>query len=223
MTAVLASSVSRFRLSAPPKSGPDAFAQAMLHRIAAALIFICISPIFLLLTVLMAFEKGPIFFGHFRVGRDGRMFRCLKFRTMVPDAERVLQELLARDPAAREEWARDQKLMNDPRITRIGQFLRKTSLDELPQLVNVIVGDMALVGPRPVTAQELHRYGRARFHYLSVTPGITGLWQVSGRNNTTYEERVELDKHYVENCGVWFDLKILLRTAVVLVTGDGAR
>ena len=223
MTAVLASSLSQFRALPATQPGRDALLQSLLHRLAAALVFVAISPVFLVLVLLMAFEKGPIFFGHYRVGRDGRMFRCLKFRSMVPDSERVLQELLARDPAARAEWARDQKLMNDPRITPIGRFLRKTSLDELPQLVNVIMGDMALVGPRPVTAQELHRYGRARFHYLSVTPGITGLWQVSGRNNTTYEERVELDKHYVENSSIWFDFKILLRTIVVLVTGDGAR
>jgi len=223
MTALILSSASRLRPVSAPVSGRGGLLQALLHRFAATSIFIAISPIFLLLTVLMAFENGPIFFGHYRVGRNGRMFRCLKFRTMVPDAERVLQELLARDPEARAEWNRDQKLLKDPRITKIGHFLRKTSLDELPQLVNVIVGDMALVGPRPVTAQELHRYGRARIHYLSVLPGITGLWQVSGRNNTSYEERVELDKHYVENSGVWFDMKILMRTAVVLVTGDGAR
>lgn len=135
----------------------------------------------------------------------------------------MLADLLASDPAAKEEWRRDQKLTNDPRITPIGHFLRKTSLDEIPQLFNVLRGEMRLVGPRPVTAAELTRYGEVRWHYLSVFPGITGLWQVSGRNNTTYEERVELDREYVESRSFWMDASILTKTVKVVITKDGAR
>ena len=127
------------------------------------------------------------------------------------------------NPDARAEWARDQKLTNDPRITPVGNFLRRTSLDELPQLFNVLRGEMNLVGPRPITVAELTRYGRVRWHYLSVRPGLTGLWQVSGRNNTTYEERVALDRRYVEQHSIWLDLRILFKTIKVVVARDGAR
>jgi exopolysaccharide production protein ExoY len=141
----------------------------------------------------------------------------------VPQAERVLAELLERDPVAKAQWEREQKLDNDPRITPIGHFLRGTSLDELPQLLNVLTGSMRLVGPRPIVVHELRRYGAVKHHYLSVTPGMTGLWQVSGRNNTSYEQRVQLDRHYVEQRSAWMDFRILLRTAHVVVTGHGAR
>jgi lipopolysaccharide/colanic/teichoic acid biosynthesis glycosyltransferase len=168
-------------------------------------------------------DGAPVLFAHYRVGHDGKLFRCMKFRTMYRDAERMLSELLAKDPAARAEWQREQKLLRDPRITPIGHFLRRTSLDELPQLFNVLRGDMSLVGPRPITVGELTRYGRVRWHYLSVRPGITGLWQVSGRNNTSYDERVALDRRYVEERTVWMNLSILLKTVKVVVARDGAR
>jgi lipopolysaccharide/colanic/teichoic acid biosynthesis glycosyltransferase len=134
----------------------------------------------------------------------------------------VLADILRSDPEARAEWAREQKLANDPRITRVGRFLRQSSLDELPQLLNVLRGEMNLVGPRPITVAELARYGRDRWHYLSVRPGITGLWQVSGRNNTTYDERVALDRHYVQRRSLWLDVGILLKTFRVVVLREGA-
>jgi lipopolysaccharide/colanic/teichoic acid biosynthesis glycosyltransferase len=164
-----------------------------------------------------------VLFAHYRVGRDGKLFRCMKFRSMLRDSEQVLAQLLRDDPQARAEWARDQKLADDPRITSVGQFLRRSSLDELPQLLNVLRGEMSLVGPRPITVSELTRYGSVRWHYLSVRPGITGLWQVSGRNNTSYEERVALDRHYVEQRSWIGDIGILLRTVRVVVLREGAR
>ena len=142
---------------------------------------------------------------------------------MRRDSEVVLAELLKTDEAARAEWARDQKLTDDPRITPIGHFLRKSSLDELPQLLNVLKGEMSLVGPRPVTVSELTRYGSVRWHYVSVSPGMTGLWQVSGRNNTTYGERVDLDRQYVENRSMVGDILILIKTVRVVVFREGAR
>jgi undecaprenyl-phosphate galactose phosphotransferase len=193
------------------------------HQLVAGLLLMAASPLLLAITLLVWQAGGaPVFFGHYRVGRDGRLFRCLKFRTMRVDAEQALARLLATDAAARAEWQRDQKLARDPRITPIGRILRKTSLDELPQLINVLRGEMCFVGPRPVTPAELMRYGAVRWHYVSVTPGITGLWQVSGRNRTTYDERVALDKHYVETRNLWRDLVILARTVRVVLTGHGA-
>jgi lipopolysaccharide/colanic/teichoic acid biosynthesis glycosyltransferase len=194
------------------------------NRAAAALLILLLSPVLAVIAVAIWRTDGaPILFGHYRVGRDGRLFRCLKFRSMRRDAEAALAELLRTDAAAAAEWARDQKLTHDPRITPIGDFLRRTSLDELPQLFNVLAGDMALVGPRPITVAELERYGRTRWHYLAVQPGMTGLWQVSGRNDTTYDERVELDRRYVESRDMSMDLAILARTVKVVVARDGAR
>lgn len=192
---------------------------------ALALVLWCLlSPLLLLVTFLIwRIDGAPILFGHYRVGKNGKLFKCWKFRSMRRDSDEVLAKLLKNDPAAREEWARDQKLTNDPRITPIGHFLRKSSLDELPQLLNVIKGEMALVGPRPVTVGELSRYGKARWHYVSVSPGMTGLWQISGRNNTTYAERVEFDKQYVENRSLVGDFAILIKTVRVVVFREGAR
>jgi len=195
-----------------------------LNQAAALILLAMLSPLMLIVAWLIWRRDGaPIFFGHYRVGLDGRLFRCLKFRSMLLDADRALADLLRDDPAARAEWERDQKLTNDPRITPVGHFLRKTSLDELPQLFNVLRGEMSLVGPRPITVGELPRYGRARWHYLSVRPGITGLWQVSGRNNTSYEERVALDRRYVEQRSMAGDVGILLKTVRVVLLREGAR
>ncbi len=180
-------------------------------------------PLVALLAVAIKLDSpGPVFFGQVRVGRGGRPFRAWKFRTMVQDAEQVLQRYLRDSPELRDEWARDQKLRNDPRVTRVGRFLRRTSLDELPQVWNVLRGEMSLVGPRPIVQEEVAKYGPAFPLYAQVLPGITGLWQVSGRNETTYEERVELDSYYVRNWSPWLDLYILARTAWVVVTGKGA-
>ena len=168
-------------------------------------------------------SPGPLVFGHRRVGRGGKTFKCYKFRSMVQNSQQVLKELLDRDPAAREEWNRDFKLKNDPRVTRIGRFIRKTSLDELPQLWNVFVGEMSIVGPRPVVRKELALYyGSGRRHYLSAKPGLTGLWQVSGRNDMDYAERVELDKRYVQTWNVFSDFMIVMRTVGVMFAKRGA-
>ena len=199
-------------------------ASVLLNQAVALVLLVLLGPLMLIVTLLIWQRDGaPILFGHYRVGRGGKLFRCLKFRTMLLNSEELLARVLADDPQARAEWARDQKLLNDPRITPVGRFLRSTSLDELPQLINVLRGEMSLVGPRPITVAELTRYGRVRWHYLSVQPGITGLWQVSGRNNTTYEERVALDRHYVERRSLSVDVAILFRTVRVLLTREGAR
>jgi Undecaprenyl-phosphate galactose phosphotransferase WbaP len=188
-----------------------------------ALLFgMLLSPVLLVVVGAMWREGGPVIYRHSRIGRGGIPFDCLKFRTMVPDSDRVLKEVLARDPAARREWARDRKLKDDPRITAVGRFLRKTSLDELPQLWNVFRGEMSLVGPRPVVSDELKKYGCKVRHYLTVTPGLTGLWQVKGRNNTTYRRRVALDTYYARHQSLWLDVYILLRTVWVVFGRDGA-
>jgi Undecaprenyl-phosphate galactose phosphotransferase WbaP len=181
-----------------------------------------LSPLLALILFAMWCEGGPIFYRHRRIGRGGVPFDCLKFRTMVVDGDRVLKEVLARDPELRKEWMRDRKLRRDPRITRVGAFLRKTSLDELPQLWNVIRGDMSLVGPRPVVKDELQRYGRYVHDYLAVTPGVTGLWQVMGRNNTTYQRRVALDAYYARQQSLSLDMYILVKTIAVVLSGHGA-
>ncbi|WP_428374280.1 sugar transferase [Lichenicoccus sp.] len=170
-------------------------------------------------------DRGPLLFRQQRIGRRGRPFTCLKFRSMCLNADTVLTDLLARDEQARIEWAATHKLRNDPRISRIGRFLRSTSLDELPQIWNVLVGDMSLVGPRPVTQAELEGfYTRfdGRQQYLAVRPGLTGLWQVSGRNAVCYERRVEFDKIYVRDMSLLRDALILWQTVWVVLRRDGA-
>ena len=194
------------------------------NQLAALLLLALLSPLLVTIAVLIWRRDGaPVLFAHYRVGRDGKLFRCMKFRSMLRNSEQVLADLLRDDPQARAEWARDQKLANDPRITGIGHFLRRSSLDDLPQLLNGLRGEMSRVGPRPVTVGELTRYRQVRWHYLSVRPGITGLWQVSGRNNTSYDERVALDRRYVEQRSLWLDLGILLRTVRVVALREGAR
>ena len=184
---------------------------------------IALLPLLMLLAVWVnASSRGPIFFGHKRYGRNGRVFKAWKFRTMFQDSNLVLEQYLEANPEAREEWDRDHKLKYDPRITRIGRFLRKTSLDELPQLWNVIIGDMSLVGPRPIVTEEIAKYGHYYGLYTMVKPGITGLWQVSGRNNTTYEERVQLDAYYVRNWSPWIDVFLLIKTIRIVLFAKGA-
>ena len=167
-------------------------------------------------------DGGPALFGHERIGRGGRMFRCMKFRSMVVDADARLAALLAADPQARAEWARDFKLKRDPRITPLGDFLRRSSLDELPQLFNVLRGDMSIVGPRPIVRSEAARYG-ARFEsYCAVRPGITGLWQVSGRNDVSYRRRVAMDAVYARSKCLSWDVKILLLTVPAVFLAKGS-
>ncbi len=192
----------------------------------AALLLVAAAPVFLALVLAVRADGGPAFFAHRRVGRAGRAFGCLKFRTMHVDAERALADLLARDPAARAEWEGARKLRRDPRVTRLGRFLRASSLDELPQLLNVLRGEMSLVGPRPVTRDELERFyaffgGEAA--YLSVRPGLTGPWQVGGRSDSGFAERVALDVAYAEWPSLRADAAILLRTPGAVLRGRGAR
>ena len=180
------------------------------------------SPLLVLIALVVKFtSKGSIFYSQRRIGRGYKGFGCLKFRTMRKGADQILRDILERDPLLRDEYQRDFKLKNDPRITPIGRFLRRTSLDELPQLLNILKGQMSVVGPRPIVWDELERYGRQMDVVLSVRPGLTGLWQVSGRNNLPYETRVKLDLYYVRHRTFWLDLRIILRTiGVVLLPMD---
>jgi lipopolysaccharide/colanic/teichoic acid biosynthesis glycosyltransferase len=188
---------------------------------AAALIFL--APLFVPIALLIKVQDGgPILFAHRRIGRGGQYFKCLKFRSMVLDAEQRLRDYLATNAGARQEWAADHKLRNDPRITPVGAFLRKSSLDELPQLLNVLRGEMSLVGPRPIVEAEVVRYGRSFGHYCSVRPGITGLWQVSGRNDVSYGRRVALDRAYVRAQGPGLYLGIILRTIPSVLLSSGS-
>jgi Undecaprenyl-phosphate galactose phosphotransferase WbaP len=181
------------------------------------------TPLIALIAVAIKLDsRGPVFFSQKRIGRGGRVFRAWKFRTMAVHADEMLQQHLERDRGARFEWERTHKLKDDPRVTRVGAFLRRSSLDELPQLWNVLKGEMSLVGPRPIVEAEIARYGERFGAYARVPGGITGLWQVSGRNDTTYEERVALDTYYVRNWSVWLDFYILFRTIGTVLLRKGA-
>ncbi len=197
-------------------------AKRALDVVAAITLLLLLSPLLCVIGLLVMRDGGPCVYRHARIGKNGKMFACLKFRSMVPDADAALARHLATDPEARAEWERDFKLRHDIRITRLGRFIRHTSLDELPQLWNVLRGDMSLVGPRPIVEKELERYGDAAACYMRVRPGITGLWQVSGRNDTGYERRVSLDVSYVRNWTLSGDLLILFRTIGVVLVGRGA-
>jgi Undecaprenyl-phosphate galactose phosphotransferase WbaP len=184
---------------------------------------VLISPLLLAIAALIKLDsQGPAIYCQQRLGGGDRVFCCLKFRTMCLDAERTLDEHLQKDSGLRAEWERDRKLRRDPRVTRVGRFLRATSLDELPQLWNVLRGEMSLVGPRPIVEAEVPRYGEVYELYRRVTPGISGFWQINGRSNTSYEERVALDAYYVRNWSVWLDLVILARTVETVLLRRGA-
>ena len=180
-------------------------------------------PLMLFIALLIATgDRGPVFYGHERIVYNGRLFRCLKFLSIAAESAILLDTYLASNPAARREWTETQKLRNDPRVTALGRFLRSTSLDELPQLINVIRGDMSLVGPRPIVQAEVPRYADRIQAYLSTRPGITGLWQVSGRSDVDYARRVEFDVNYVRNWSLGGDLAILGRTVWVVFTRAGS-
>lgn len=180
-------------------------------------------PFFIIIAIIIKrSDGGPIIFRHQRIGKDGKSFPCFKFRTMVPDAGQRLERLLATDPEARCEWEQNQKLRKDPRITPAGEFLRKTSLDELPQFLNVLRGEMAIIGPRPIITEEIHHYGQHFADYTSVRPGISGLWQVSGRSDIGYDERVSLDVRYVREQSLRLDLKLMFKTVWVVLLRRGA-
>ena len=211
-------------LPSPPRRvvGYAGWGKRSLDLVAVVVLLLPVALVLVLLAILVRTQGGQPFFGHARVGRGGRTFTCWKIRTMVPDAEARLDEVLRSDSTAAAQWAQYQKLDNDPRVTRLGHLLRRTSLDEVPQLWNVLRGDMSLVGPRPVTRVELERYGSAASDYVSVRPGLTGLWQVEGRNALTYAERVALDQQYARKLTVREDLRILSKTVSVVLARTGS-
>jgi len=190
--------------------------------IVSSLLLAVLSPLFIYIAFKVSSDGGSSTYGHERVGHNGKKFKCLKFRSMIMNSQEVLKELLDNDLEAKAEWEKDFKLKNDPRITPIGHFLRKTSLDELPQLWNVLKGEMSLVGPRPIIDEELLRYEDDSEYYLMAKPGMSGLWQVSGRNDVDYATRVYLDSWYVKNWSLWYDIAILFKTVGVVLKRDGA-
>ena len=190
-------------------------------------LIIIMLPLLLPLMVIIALlvkltSKGPVFYGHKRVGKNHKTLKCWKFRTMCVDSEEKLKQILATDPVRAAEWERDRKFVDDPRVTKFGKFLRKTSLDELPQLFNILAGQMSFVGPRPVTEGELEKYGDYADYVLSVKPGLSGMWQISGRSDTGYEERITLDTYYIQNWSIWLDIWIIIKTVWVVLKGKGA-
>lgn len=198
------------------------FVKRVFDIFGSLIIILGLSPILIAILLIVSKDGGNPIYGHERVGLKGRKFKCLKFRSMVTNSKEVLENLLATDSEALAEWNKDFKLKNDPRVTRIGQFIRKTSLDELPQLWNVLRGDMSLVGPRPIIEEELERYAGDVDYYLMAKPGMTGLWQVSGRNDVDYDTRVYFDSWYVKNWSLWNDIVILFKTVNVVLKRDGA-
>lgn len=198
-------------------------AKRVLDLVLAVPLLIFVSPLLIVLAALVRLaDGGPAIFSHRRCGLNGTTFECFKFRTMYKDAQDRLQQVLDNDPAAAAEWAEFQKLRNDPRVTPVGRFLRKSSLDELPQLLNIVRGEMSVIGPRPVTASEMQRYGADLPYYTAVRPGVLGLWQVRGRNTLTYPQRVAFDVQYVKTWSVWQDVKIILMAIPVVLLGRGA-
>lgn len=195
----------------------------VLDVLGAAILLIVFAPVMLFIAIAtFVGNPGPVLFAQKRIGRDGKMFACYKFRTMAVDAEARLNNLLCNDSQTRAEWDRDHKLRNDPRIVGIGGFLRKSSLDELPQLWNVLKGDMSLVGPRPIVENEAVRYGRYLAHYCAVRPGITGLWQISGRNDVSYRRRVAFDVIYVRQSRIKDNVRILFLTVPSVLASRGS-
>ncbi len=185
---------------------------------------ILVAPILLIVAVLIKLDsKGPVFLDQKRIGKDGKMFRIYKFRSMVDHAEDVLMELMENDPAIKEEYTTKKKLENDPRVTKIGKFIRKTSIDELPQLINIFLGDMSLVGPRPYLAMEIEDMGLTYFTIIKMTPGLTGPWQVAGRSNIGFRERCAIDCRYYKDRSLKDDFKIILKTFKVVLGRKGAK
>ena len=189
----------------------------------SGLSIVLLSPIFLIFIILIKLDsKGKAFYKHKRIGKNGEIIYLYKFRSMYSDSKERLEELL-KDPKIRKEWEENYKLDNDPRITKVGNILRKTSLDELPQLLNILNGDMSIVGPRPVIEEELEKYGSNKEKFLSVTPGLTGWWACNGRSCTSYEDRMKLELYYVDNRSIKLDVKIIIKTFISVIKRDGAK
>ncbi|SHF61148.1 undecaprenyl-phosphate galactose phosphotransferase WbaP [Vibrio gazogenes] len=210
----------RLKNNLPRKS--SRFVKRLFDIVGSATLLVLLAPFFLFIAWRVSRDGGSVTYGHERIGLNGKKFNCLKFRSMVMNSQELLDELLATDPAAKAEWDQWFKLKQDPRVTSIGRFLRETSLDELPQLWNVLKGEMSLVGPRPIIDEELQRYGDDADYYLCAKPGVSGLWQVSGRSDTDYKTRVYLDCWYVKNWSLWNDIVILFKTVHVVFRRDGA-
>ncbi len=202
---------------------PVPFLKRAFDKVFAVACLVFLSPVMFMIALAIRLSgEGPVLFAHSRVGHGGRSFDCLKFRTMRQDSEGELENLLRIDPIAREEWLEQRKLERDPRVDRLGYFLRSTSLDELPQLFNVLRGEMSIVGPRPITRPEIEKYGQNYSDYTTVRPGLTGIWQVSGRSDTSYERRVALDVSYIRSWSMFQDIRIVMRTFSVVLLGRGA-
>jgi Undecaprenyl-phosphate galactose phosphotransferase WbaP len=201
---------------------PARLTKRLFDAAVAIILLLVFSPLMLVIAAALKMEGGSIIFSHLRIGKKGKNFKCYKFRSMIPHADQALPNLLSNHPDLQAEWSRDHKLKNDPRISKLGAFLRQSSLDELPQLFNVLKSEMSLVGPRPIVSEELEKYGLDKTYYLMVRPGMTGLWQVSGRNNVDYDARVYLDAWYVKNWSLWYDLAILFKTFKVVLAQRGA-
>ena len=197
------------------------YVKRALDVIISCISLVILSPVFLIIAVLIKAEsKGPVFFAHTRIGKNGKEIKILKFRTMVENAENLIKDFT---PEQMKEFKENFKLKNDPRITNMGKFLRKTSLDELPQLINIIRGELSLIGPRPIVARELEKYENNKEKFLSVTPGLTGYWAANGRSNTTYEQRMIMELYYIDNISWKLDLKIFFRTILSVLKKEGAR
>jgi len=204
-------------------SGFEGHMKRLLDFTLSLIALIILSPLFIIISLLIKITSpGPVFFKHKRLGLNGKLIEIYKFRTMVVNAQEILDKLLSENPELKKEYEATFKLKNDPRITKIGKFLRKTSLDELPQLFNVLKGELSLVGPRPIVLKEINKYGEYGKYLLRVPPGITGLWQISGRNDVDYEERVEMDMQYISNWNLWLDINILFKTIPAVLKRDGA-
>jgi Undecaprenyl-phosphate galactose phosphotransferase WbaP len=196
--------------------------KAVFDQVGAIILLSLLAPLMLVLALLIRADGGPALYRHRRIGAGGRVFDCIKFRSMVVNADKVLRQVIANDPAAAAEWSANQKLRDDPRVTRLGLFLRLSSLDELPQIFNVLRGEMSLVGPRPIVQSEVARYGSDIEYYYAAKPGLTGLWQVSGRSDMSYISRVKLDVWYVVNWTLWHDIAILFKTVPAVFLQRGA-
>ena len=188
--------------------------------ILSSIALVLLSPVFLIISIAIKLEsKGPVFFGHKRIGKNGKTIKIYKFRSMVQNAEDLIKKFT---PEQMKEYKENYKLTDDPRVTKVGKFIRKTSLDELPQLINIIKGDLSIIGPRPVIAEELEKYGHNMDKFLSVTPGLTGYWAANGRSNTTYEQRMEMELYYVDNISFKMDLKVFFKTIESVIKKEGA-
>lgn len=202
------------------RQSPYRYIKRFMDVILATIALVVLSPIFLVIAIAIKIEsKGPVLFKHTRIGKDGKIIKLYKFRSMVINAEELIKTFT---PEQMKEYKENYKLTNDPRITKVGNFLRKTSLDELPQLLNIIKGDLAIIGPRPVVADELKKYGPNTEKFLSVTPGLTGYWAANGRSCTTYEQRMQMELYYIDNLSLKMDVKVFFKTIEAVIKREGA-